>query len=301
MSPPNLSVVEVVANILRDMIRFLSWLQTSKPHLLRSQIHPMQLSPVSHSSAVRSNGRLCACIVTTFLLLWCPFNSSGRDNPGLILMLFQLADEGNASAQYELGNRCEEGRGVDMDYAEAFLWYRLAAEQGHAHAQHKLGTLYHQGKGVEQDYAEAANWYRKAAEKGVPEAQHNLGVMFYGGEGLPQDYAEAFRWFQEAAKLGLPEAQHHLAIMYANGEGVAADFDKAVSWLRKSAAQGYAKSQQILQRMGMPQEETTPLPLDSQKITTIAVVFSVFRFSLSLRTWCGQEGVVVHLAAKEKL
>ena len=41
----------------------------------------------------------------------------------------------------------------------------LAAEQGNAEAQFDLGNCYCKGEGVEQDKAEAVKWYRKAAEQ----------------------------------------------------------------------------------------------------------------------------------------
>ena len=39
-------------------------------------------------------------------------------------------------------------RGVSEDDAEAVRWYRLAAEQGHASAQFNLGVMYARGEGV---------------------------------------------------------------------------------------------------------------------------------------------------------
>ena len=56
-------------------------------------------------------------------------------------------------------------------------WYRLAADQGDASAQYNLGVMYHFGKGVPQNYAEAAKWYRLAADQGNANAQHSLGLM----------------------------------------------------------------------------------------------------------------------------
>ena len=53
-----------------------------------------------------------------------------------------------------------------QDYAEAVRWHRLAAEQGNASAQNNLGFMYGIGRGVPQDYAEAVRWYRLAAEQG---------------------------------------------------------------------------------------------------------------------------------------
>ncbi len=51
-----------------------------------------------------------------------------------------LADQGDASAQFNLGIMCGHGEGVPQDYAEAAKWYRLAAEQGNVKAQFKLGS-----------------------------------------------------------------------------------------------------------------------------------------------------------------
>ena len=58
------------------------------------------------------------------------------------------------------------------DDAEAVRWYRLAAEQGHASAQFNLGLMYARGLGVSEDDAEAVRWYRLAAEQGHASAQY---------------------------------------------------------------------------------------------------------------------------------
>ena len=50
-------------------------------------------------------------------------------------------------------------------------WYTKAAEQGHASAQYNLGVMYDTGKGALQDYKEAVKWYTKAAEQGHANAQ----------------------------------------------------------------------------------------------------------------------------------
>ena len=58
------------------------------------------------------------------------------------------ADQGDTSAQYNLGFAYGDGLGVPQDAAEAVRWYRLAAEQGHASAQNNLGFAYGDGLGV---------------------------------------------------------------------------------------------------------------------------------------------------------
>ena len=91
------------------------------------------------------------------------------------------------------------GEGIPQDDAEAVRWYRLAAEQGHASAQYNLGLMYDNGEGIPQDDAEAVRWYRLAAEQGSASAQNNLGVMYSNGEGVPQDNVEAHMWLNLAA------------------------------------------------------------------------------------------------------
>jgi TPR repeat protein len=79
---------------------------------------------------------------------------------------------------------------------------RLAADQGHASAQFNLGISYDNGQGVPQNYAEAVKWYRLAADQGDASAQYNLGQMYRLGEGVPQDYVSAHMWLNQSAAKG---------------------------------------------------------------------------------------------------
>ena len=76
---------------------------------------------------------------------------------------------------------------------------RARAEQGDASAQFNLGNMHANDEGVPQDYSEAMRWYRLAAEQGDAGAQFILGVMYADGEGVPQDYVQAHKWFNLAA------------------------------------------------------------------------------------------------------
>jgi hypothetical protein len=136
---------------------------------------------------------------------------------------------------------------VPQDHAKAVRWYRKAAEQGHASAQYNLGVSYQEGEGVPQDYVEAHVWLNIAvshassdkrekwvksrdevaqkmsrpqiaeaqhraressnaslpdaigdAERGDPAAQANVGIMYFEGKGVPQDFVEAHMWLNLA-------------------------------------------------------------------------------------------------------
>lgn len=84
------------------------------------------------------------------------------------------------------------------DHQTAFQFWKPLAEQGYASAQFNLGVIYDHEQGVEQDYIEAAKWYRKAAEQGYASAQYNLGVMYANGYGVPQDKNLAKEWILKA-------------------------------------------------------------------------------------------------------
>ena len=80
--------------------------------------------------------------------------------------LIQKAKQGSVPAQSSLGAIYL----FREDYASATYWLRKAAEQGQQTAQKNLGLLYYDGVGVNQDYEEALKWFRKSAEQGYADA-----------------------------------------------------------------------------------------------------------------------------------
>ena len=154
-----------------------------------------------------------------------------------------LAEQGNASAQTNLGIMYQHGRGVEQNEAEAVRWYLPAAEQGNALAQTNLGIMYERGRGVEQNEAEAVRWYLPAAEQGNATAQSNLGIMYQQGRGVEQNDAEAFRWYLLAAEQGNVLAQAFLGFMYSYGRGVEQNDAQAFLWYLLAAKQGNASAQ----------------------------------------------------------
>ena len=121
------------------------------------------------------------------------------------------AEQGNASAQYNLGWIYHEGLGVAQDYKAAVKWYTLAAEQGNASAQLSLGLLYHNSPGVAQNYKTAVKWYTLSAEQGNPIAQNNLAIMHREGRGVAQDYVKAHMWFNI---VGINGGDHKPAFLF---------------------------------------------------------------------------------------
>ena len=89
----------------------------------------------------------------------------------------RLAEQGDATAQYNLGNMYDSGRVVPENDAEAVRWYRLAAEQGHASAQYSLGFMYSNGRGVLQNNVRAYVCWSVAAAQGHEDAIGNRDII----------------------------------------------------------------------------------------------------------------------------
>jgi TPR repeat protein len=132
-----------------------------------------------------------------------------------------------------LAGPLEDGRAAydKQDYVEALKLWRPLAEQGNATAQYQVGILYAEGKGVAASDLIAAAWFQRAANQGVAEAQYNLGVSYAEGLGLTRDDVAAAKWFRRSADQGMPYAQLNLGLMYEAGRGVPQDNIEAVKWL----------------------------------------------------------------------
>ena len=78
----------------------------------------------------------------SFLLL--PIPSSA----GQIDELTSKAQQGQAEAQFKMGEAFYAGKLVSRDLKQALFWYEKAAQQGHPKAQRALGALYELGKGT---------------------------------------------------------------------------------------------------------------------------------------------------------
>jgi localization factor PodJL len=149
---------------------------------------------------------------------------------------------GDMAAQYEIGLRFGEGRGVPRNERQAAYWLDLAAKQGLAPAQFRLGGYYEKGIGVKKDLAAARELYLAAAAKGNAKAMHNLAVLYADGINGRPDYHSAALWFRKAADHGITDSQFNLAILYAHGSGEPQNYAEAYKWFALAAKQGDAEA-----------------------------------------------------------
>jgi TPR repeat protein len=129
-----------------------------------------------------------------------------------------LAEAGDSSAMYDLGEMYVNGRGVPVDFRLARDWYEKAATAGNANAMFQLVA-------VAQDRESARRWLEKAAAAGVTAAMNQVARMLERGEGVARDVPTARRWREKAAAAGDDEArtwlrQHAQTDRAAAGTGV---------------------------------------------------------------------------------
>ena len=152
------------------------------------------------------------------------------------------ADHGQRFAQAELGVYYYD----QSNFAEAFSYFHASAAQGYDFAQRRLAFLYYDGEGVEQNYHEALNWFKLSANQGDMIAQFMVGDIYYSGTGIAPDHAEALKWYKRSADQGLSNAQFMLGYMYYFGEGIATNHTKSFNWFKLSAEQGLLLAQRYL-------------------------------------------------------
>jgi len=104
----------------------------------------------------------------------------------------QLAQKGDARAQYHLGEMRLHGQAVEPDPAAACDWFETAADNGHVTALYELGNCYFGGRGRDQDIDQAIYLYGLAAESGLPQAQYRLAKLYAGGGPVPKNPERAY-------------------------------------------------------------------------------------------------------------
>ena len=108
--------------------------------------------------------------------------------------LQQAASQGEVLAMAELGERYEEGDGVQQDIAQAIRWYRLAAEHGDGDASERAEEL--------EEHLEEIELWKLAAEQGDAMAMYRLGEAYDLGWYVRYDLDQAIHWYTLAAEQG---------------------------------------------------------------------------------------------------
>lgn len=122
----------------------------------------------------------------------------------VLLVLLVCATASRADTAGRLAEAAELARAGD--FAPAWCIWEQLAGQGNAEAQFNLGWLYRNGQGVAGDDGQARRLWEQAANQGHAEAQMALGMLYAQSRAPGPDQAQAVRWFQAAAGQGIEDA-----------------------------------------------------------------------------------------------
>ncbi len=147
---------------------------------------------------------------------------------------FPLLLRNMGSAYNKLGEKYQNGKGVEQDQQKAVEFYRKGAELGNPYAMGNTGFMYEKGFGVDQDYGEAVRWYEQGANLENRFSQAKLGYLYLYGLGVDRDIEGAKRWYLKAVDNGYAKALFGLGAVYEED----GDYPEAIKWYRKAATQG---------------------------------------------------------------
>ena len=141
--------------------------------------------------------------------------------------LKQKADQGDASAQFQLGQAYLDGlNGTCQDYSKALYWLSEAARQGDSAAYFYIGQCYEYGWGVEIDYRTAIEYYKKG------KCYRSVGRFYENGLGVKKDISEALKWDQKdvpseaTIRFGIARSQQFLADKFTEYK----KYSEALKW-----------------------------------------------------------------------
>lgn len=171
--------------------------------------------------------------------------------------LEQLAEDGDAYAQYIIGTAYRDGGLLIPDTAKAQKFLECAAKQEIDAAQYALGKLYLSDDADVRDSAKGIYWLKRSAENGNTYAAYQLGKEYLRGAHAAKDAETAAFYLNQAANEGSAYAQYLLGKLYLMGEGVPKDMDVAYEWFAEAEQNGHEYAGYFLDRMER-QEEVPP-------------------------------------------
>lgn len=161
------------------------------------------------------------------------YNPDKTGNPDFEKAAYWLkksADQGNASAAYELAELYEQGKILGKDIHDAIFYYEKGAQGNDIDSIFMLGRIHHVGHGIEVDIPKAISWYEKAITLGHIQSAVDLGEIYLFNEGF-QDYDKAFKYLKLCDNN--PFALFYLGQMHMKGLGISQNYSKAIECFEK--------------------------------------------------------------------
>ena len=174
--------------------------------------------------------------------------SSLAERDDAVESMRELAESGDAHAQYFMGKLYRDGPLLPPDWVMARYWFDKAAKQGYAAAQYALGKLYLSDDASVHDPELGIQWLEYAAYNGNHDASYRLGKEYLKGESVRRDTRKAMDHIYTSAQAGNLHAQYLLGKLLLQGKVVERDKEEGIQWLTRAAEHGHSYAQCLLER-----------------------------------------------------
>ena len=174
--------------------------------------------------------------------------SSLAERDDAVESMRELAESGDAHAQYFMGKLYRDGPLLPPDWVMARYWFDKAAKQGYVAAQYALGKLYLSDDASVHDPELGIQWLEYAAYNGNHDASYRLGKEYLKGESVRRDTRKAMDHIYTSAQAGNLHAQYLLGKLLLQGKAVERDKEAGIQWLSQAAEQGHSYAQCLLER-----------------------------------------------------
>ena len=180
--------------------------------------------------------------------------------------LEQLAEDGDAYAQYIIGTAYRDGGLLIPDMAKAKKFLERAAEQEIDAAQYALGKLYLSDDADVHDPAKGIYWLKRSADNGNDYAAYRLGKEYLSGKNVSKDTSTAAEYLRQAADNGSAYAQYLLGKLTLMGEGIPKDMDAAYEWFAAARDNGHTYAEFFMKRMERGEQEPPSVLLSATRL-----------------------------------
>ena len=180
--------------------------------------------------------------------------------------LEQLAEDGDAYAQYIIGTAYRDGGLLIPDTAKAQKLLERAAEQDLDVAQYALGKLYLSDDADVHDSAKGIYWLKRSADNGNDFAAYQLGKEYLSGKNTIKDAETAVSYLRQAADNGNAYAQYLLGKLTLMGEGIPKDMDAAYEWFAAARDNGHTYAEFFMKRMERGEQEPPSALLSATRL-----------------------------------
>ena len=180
--------------------------------------------------------------------------------------LEQLAEDGDAYAQYIIGTAYRDGGLLIPDTTKAQKLLERAAEQDLDAAQYALGKLFLSDEADVHDSAKGIYWLKRSADNGNDYAAYRLGKEYLSGKNVSKDTSTAAEYLRQAVDNGSAYAQYLLGKLTLMGEGVPKDMDAAYEWFSEAAQNGHAYAGFFMDRIERGEQRPPAVLLSATRL-----------------------------------